>query len=131
MKLTNTSLKLLMIEDNPRDARLIHEMLSEADGAPFDSESVNGLSKGLERLATGYFDVLLLDLGLPDSQGLDTFNKLHAQSPQVPVVILTDLDDASLAYKAVRNGAQDYLVKSQMNSNLLIRSMYSCWGVHR
>lgn len=120
-----------MIEDNPRDARLIHEMLSEADGAPFDSESVNGLSKGLERLATGYFDVLLLDLGLPDSQGLDTFNKLHAQSPQVPVVILTDLDDASLAYKAVRNGAQDYLVKSQMNSNLLIRSMYSCWGVHR
>lgn len=124
MKLTNTSLKLLMIEDNPGDARLIHEMLSEADGAPFDSESVNGLSKGLKRLAAGYFDVLLLDLGLPDSQGLDTFNKLHAQSPQVPVVILTDLDDASLAYKAVRNGAQDYLVKSQMNSNLLIRSMY-------
>jgi len=124
MKLTNTSLKLLMIEDNPGDARLIQEMLSEADGAPFDFEHVDGLSKGLGCLAAGYFDVLLLDLGLPDSQGLDTFNKLHAQSPQVPVVILTGLDDASLAYKAVRNGAQDYLVKSQMNSNLLIRSMY-------
>jgi len=122
--MTDTSLKYLMIEDNSGDARLIQEMLLEAGGAPFISERVDRLSMGLERLASGYFDVLLLDLALPDSQGLDTFNKVHTQSPQVPVVILTGLDDTSLAYKAVRNGAQDYLVKSQMNSNLLIRSMY-------
>ena len=122
--MADTSLKYLMIEDNIGDARLVQKMLLEAGGAPFISEHVDRLSSGLERLASGYFDVLLLDLALPDSQGLDTFHKVHAQSPQVPVVILTGLDDTSLAYKAVLGGAQDYLVKSQMNTNLLIRSMY-------
>lgn len=113
-----------MIEDNPGDARLIREMLSEAGGVPFDLEHADRLSTGLERLAADYFDVILLDLGLPDSQGLDSLDRAQVQSPQIPIVILTDLDDAALAHKAVREGAQDYLVKGQMDSNSLIRSTY-------
>ena len=116
-------IKVLMIEDNPRDARLIREMLSEVRGALFDLKCADQLSTGLERLAAGGVDVLLLDLILPDSQGLNTFAKAYAQAPEIPIVVLTGLDDETLAVKAVREGAQDYLVKGQVDGNLLERSM--------
>jgi len=115
--------KVLMIEDNPRDARLIREMLSEVRGALFDLKCADQLSTGLERLTAGGVDVLLLDLILPDSQGLNTFTKAYAQAPEIPIVVLTGLDDETLAVKAVREGAQDYLVKGQVDGNLLERSM--------
>jgi PAS domain S-box-containing protein len=112
---------VLLIEDNPGDVRLIREMLSEAKHAPFALESAGQLSKGLERLAKGDIDLLLLDLGLPDSQGLNTFLKIHTQSREIPVVVITGLDDEKLGMEAVQKGAQDYLNKGQVDSKSLIR----------
>ncbi len=114
---------VLLVEDNPGDARLIWEMLAEAKGTRFDLQYASRLSAGLERLAAGGIDVVLLDLSLPDSQGLDTFARVQAQAPQVPVIVLTGLDDETLAIKAVREGAQDYLVKGQVDSHLLARAI--------
>ena len=116
-------IKVLLVEDNAGDARLIREVLAEARGAAFDVERAGRLSTAMERLAAEGIDVVLLDLSLPDSQGLDTFAKAHAQAPQVPIIVLSGLDDEGLAVKAVREGAQDYLVKGQVDSDLLVRSM--------
>jgi signal transduction histidine kinase len=114
---------VLLIEDNPGDARLIRELLSEEKGGSFRLEYADRLSLGIERLASGKVDIVLLDLGLPDSQGFDTFIKVHNSVPQVPVVILSGLTDEELAAKAVREGAQDYLVKGHVDSDLLGRSL--------
>jgi signal transduction histidine kinase len=122
-EMDSKTIKGLLIEDNPGDARLIQEMLAEARLIPFDLECANRLTTGLERLAEGDMDVLLLDLGLPGSQGLETFVKVHSQAPEVPVVVLTGLDDEALAVEAVRKGAQDYLVKGQVDGKLLARSI--------
>ena len=117
-------IKVLLIEDNPGDMRLIQEMLSEASDATFDLECIDRLSAGLERISEGGFDTVLLDLGLPDSVGLDTFKSLHDRAPEVPIVMLTGLDDVTLAIEALNDGAQDYLVKSHVDSNSLVRSIY-------
>jgi DNA-binding response OmpR family regulator len=124
-------MKVLLIEDNPGDARLIQEMLAEERGATFDLERADRLSTGLGRLAAGGIDVVLLDLSLPDSRGLDTFVKVHDQAPEVPIVLMTGLDDEELAVEAMREGAQDYLVKGQVDSSLLARSMRYAIGRHR
>lgn len=116
-------LRILLIEDNPGDVRLIREMLAEVGGASFDLECVDRLSPGLERLAEGGFDVALLDLGLPDGRGLDTFTKAQVQAGEVPIVVLTALDDEALAAKAVAAGAQDYLIKGQVDGKLLVRAI--------
>jgi len=113
-------IKVLLIEDNPGDIRLLQEMLSR--GA-FELECAQRLSTGLEQLATGKPDVILLDFSLPDSMGFDTFVKIHAQAPSVPIIVLSGLDDEALMIQAVRAGAQDYLVKGQVDSNLLVRAM--------
>ena len=91
--------------------------------AQFDLARVERLAVGLQRLEEETVDVLLLDLGLPDSHGLETFAKLHTQAPDVPIVVLTGLDDQALALEAVRKGAQDYLLKGRVDSNLLTRAM--------
>jgi signal transduction histidine kinase len=116
-------IKVLLIEDNSGDARLIKEMLAEARGVSFDLECTNRLSPGLKRIATGGIDVILSDLSLPDSHGLDTFAEVHARAPSLPIVVLSSLDDEELAVKAVQEGAQDYLVKGHVDSNLLVRSI--------
>jgi len=116
-------LVVLLIEDNPADARLIGELLTEAEGAAFDLECADHLSTALERLAKGGVDVALLDLGLPDSRGLETAATLSAQAPALPVVVLTGLDDEATGVEAVRRGAQDYLVKGQVDSKLLSRAI--------
>ncbi|MBC8264007.1 MAG: PAS domain S-box protein [Anaerolineales bacterium] len=117
-------IRALLIEDNPGDARLIREMLKEAGAAQFELACADRLSTGLERLAERDIDVVLLDLGLPDSQGLDTLGRVLAEPPGAPViVVLTGLDDEALAIQAVRVGAQDYLVKGQVDGNLLGRAM--------
>ena len=117
--------KVLLIEDNPGDVRLIREMLAEAGGALYDLECADRLQTGLERLAEGGIDVILLDLGLPDSQGLDTLGRVLAESLAAPavIVVLTGLDDEALAVQAVGAGAQDYLVKGQVEGNLLVRAL--------
>jgi len=118
-----TRIKVLLVEDNPGDARLIQEMLSEAGASAFALEQAARHSTGLERLAAGDIDAVLLDLGLPDSSGMDTFSTVHAQAPDVPIVMLTGLDDAELAIKAVQEGAQDYLPKNKLDSELLVRTI--------
>jgi signal transduction histidine kinase/DNA-binding response OmpR family regulator len=116
-------IKILVIEDNPGDTCLLVEMLIEAEWGPFDLEQANRLSRGLERLAVGDIDIVLLDLSLPDSHGFDTFVQVQEQVPQVPVIVLSGLDDEAVAIKAVRGGAQDYLVKGEVDGSLLVRAI--------
>jgi signal transduction histidine kinase len=110
-----------LIEDNPGDARLIKEYLGEVTGTTFELDAVDRLSEGLKRL--GGKDAILLDLALPDSKGLDTFEKIYLQAPTLPIIVLTGTDDDTLAFKAVSAGAQDYLVKGQVSGQLLGRSI--------
>ncbi|MGA9351794.1 MAG: response regulator [Anaerolineae bacterium] len=117
-------MRVLLIEDNEDDALIIREMLVKAKGAPFDLEWADRLSTGLERLAEGGIDVVLLDLGLPDSRGLETLSKAHGQAPEAPIVVLTGLADETVGVKAVQNGAQDYLAKGQVDGNLLARTLH-------
>ena len=123
--------KILLIEDNPADVRLMQEILAEVNESSFDLECVDRLSTGLERLARGGVDVILLDLGLPDSYGLETFDKVHAQEPQIPIVIVTVLDDETFAISAVNKGAQDYLAKGDVNGKLLSRVIRYAIERHR
>jgi two-component system, sensor histidine kinase and response regulator len=115
--------RVLLIEDNPVDARLVREMLSEGDGRLFAVERAERLQTGLARLAQGGIDAILLDLSLPDSQGFGTFMRVHQQAPETPVLVLTGTNDEALAMQAVHAGAQDYLVKGQVESNLLMRAI--------
>ena len=113
--------KILLIEDNPAYTRLIQKKLAVSSQAECQIECADHLSTGLEHLVKGEIDVVLLDLGLPDSQGLDTLRKVRAQAPAVPIVVATGLDDETLAVQAVRQGAQDYLVKGDIDSKTLWR----------
>ncbi len=115
-------IKVLMIEDNPRDVRLIHEMLADIKSTGFEIKTADCLSTGLACLQ-GRFDVVLLDLGLPDSYGLETLTRALGGAGSVPVVVLTGLADESVGIRAVQAGAQDYLIKGQIDSNLLERTM--------
>ena len=103
----NHAIKILLIEDNPGDARLIRELLAEANDVLFDIEWANQLSKGLDHLSAESFDAILLDLSLPDSFGIDTLLNVKKQAPKIPILILTGLDDESIALKALREGAQE------------------------
>src|SRR5882724_9146184 len=115
--------KVLLIEDNPGDTRLIRLMLLEAGGDLFELEQVDRLSAGLDRLRAGGIEVVLSDLSLPDSHGLATFARLHASAPEVPIIVLSGLNDTTLAVQAVHEGAQDYLIKGQVDGQLLVRAM--------
>ena len=114
---------VLLIEDNPGDARLIREMLAEEPAHPFRLAHADRLSRGIEELARKATDLVLLDLSLPDSQGIETFAKVYAHSPKVPIIVLSGNDDQQLALHAVKSGAQDYLVKGKIDGALLLKSM--------
>jgi signal transduction histidine kinase len=118
-------IRALLIEDNPGDARLIREMLRDAAGANAAVElaHTDRLTAGLEQLQRHTTDVVLLDLSLPDSQGFDTFTSVHTHAPEVAIVVLSGLDDETLAVRAVQEGAQDYLVKGQVDGGAILRSM--------
>jgi PAS domain S-box-containing protein len=116
-------ISVLLVEDNPGDARLLREVVREAEGAHIQLTHVDTLSRALQRLDVEPFDVVMLDLSLPDADGLETLVRTHAQAPSVPIVVLTGLDDEGLAIRAVREGAQDYLVKGQVTGQLLVRAM--------
>ena len=130
-RLTHNLIKVLLVEDNPGDARLLREMLVEAAYALFKLTHVERLSEALKRLSEEAFDLVLLDLSLPDGQGLETFTTVHAQAPGVPIVVLTGLDDETLAVRAVQAGAQDYLVKGRVDGDLLMRAMRYAIERHR
>lgn len=116
-------INVLLVEDNPGDARLIQEEFNEARYGQFKIEWVDRLGKGLEALTNAQFDVVLLDLSLPDSTGLDTLVKVQEHSPDLPIVVLTGLDDESKAVTAMKEGAQDYLVKGNVDGDALSRSI--------
>src|SRR5206468_2041346 len=119
----NTTIRVLVIEDHPPLLRMISDMLGQAVEALFQVESTARLGDALERLAAGSIDLVLLDLNLPDSQGLDTFVSCYNRAPDIPIVVLTALEDETLAMNALREGAQDYLIKSEINPRALIRGI--------
>jgi len=123
LNMENKFIKILIIEDNPEDLRMIDEMLKEVENPVFELHHSKRLSDGIRCLIRDSFDILLLDLSLPDSVGLDTFFSVYEQAPEIPIVILSGFDDEETAVKAVSEGAQDYLVKGQVNSPLLSRSI--------
>jgi len=116
-------IRALLVEDNPGDARLLQELVREAGAGHLRLELADRLAPALDRLRQEHFDVVLLDLSLPDEQGLATLVRTREWAPKVPIVVLTGLDDEALAVKAVRMGAQDYLVKGRVDGDLLVRSM--------
>jgi glutamate dehydrogenase (NAD(P)+) len=120
---STNSATILLIEDNAVHVRLVQGLLSGCNNPKFGVVTAGSLSEGIKRLSKGGIDVVLLDLTLPDSEDLETFVRLRAHAPNVPVVIATALDDIKLAAKAVEAGAQDYLVKTQLNKTLLTRSL--------
>ncbi len=115
--------RLLLIEDNPGDVLLIRECLRDARKGPLLVEDADCLAHGLETLARGATDLVLLDLSLPDSRGLETLAAVRASAPAVPIVVLTGWNDEEIAVRAVREGAQDYLVKGQFDGELLVRAI--------
>ena len=114
---------ILLIEDNPGDARLIHEMLVATDDVSFKLVVADRLSTGHRTLAENHFDVILLDLSLPDSHGLSTLDKTQAVARNTPIVVLTGLNDDALGVEAVARGAQDYLVKAFVDGPFLTRAI--------
>jgi signal transduction histidine kinase len=121
--MSTEALKVLLIEDNPGDVRLIREMFAEAKHPVFKVHCVDRLTDGLASLIESHFDVILLDLSLPDSNGLNTFVTLHGAAEELPIVILSGLNDETTAIECVNAGAQDYLIKGEVNSHLLLRSL--------
>jgi len=121
--MTNKPIHLLLIEDNPGDACLIREFLAQEAPGAFCVDWADCLEEGLRRLVPGSVDVVLLDLSLPESRGLDTVARLLAHAPWVPAIVLTGLDDESVAVDAVRRGAQDYLIKGRIDGNLLAHAL--------
>lgn len=118
---SQTPFRVLLIEDNPGDALLVVETLTEGGGAAFQLFCAEALLPGLERLARGDIDLVLLDLSLPDSHGLDGLSAIRTHAPTLPVVLLTGSDNQSLALKAMQIGAQDYLVKGTLQGPALAR----------
>ncbi|HYL36642.1 MAG TPA: response regulator [Bryobacteraceae bacterium] len=116
-------IRILLVEDNPADVRLLLELVRETGAGRVKLEHVRRLDSALEFLGRETCDVILLDLSLPDMQGLETVARVHARAPNVPIVVLTGLDDEALAVRALRTGAQDYLVKGRVDGDLLIRSL--------
>jgi serine phosphatase RsbU (regulator of sigma subunit) len=116
-------LKVLLIEDNPGDVRLIEVMLSEAGSDSFELEHAERLKVGLERLSRGGIGMVLVDLSLPDSHGLGTFSKVRAHAPHLPIIVMSGLDNETVAVNAVHEGAQDYLVKGHVDGHALVRAM--------
>lgn len=114
---------ILLIEDNPLFVELTRRMLDEVKSGEFGIECVDNLAAGVERLQHGGIDAVLLDLTLPDSNGLDTFLELHDAAEGIPIVIYTSVDDEELSLSALDHGAADYLVKSQVNANWLAKSL--------
>src|SRR5438067_143689 len=116
-------MKVLLVEDNPGDVRLLREAVAEVDAPAIEWATADRLTTALRQLEQEPFDVLLLDLSLPDAQGFETFTRAYEAAPDLPIVVLTGLDDEELAVRAVQAGAQDYLVKSHFNGHLVVRAM--------
>jgi DNA-binding response OmpR family regulator len=118
--MTRKPVQVLLVEDNPGDARLIRECLTNAGDAGFKIEAAYTLQNALEWCSRSGIDVVLLDLGLPDSVGFDTLKTFRSRVPALPVVVLTGLADEKIAVQA---GAQDYLIKGEISGALMARAL--------
>ncbi len=116
-------MKILLVEDNPGDARLLQEMLKEAEAAHYQITLAERLAEALQRLSEDTFEVILLDLALPDSHGIETFNEIHQRAPSVPVVVLSGFDDTAFAAEVGKAGAQSYLNKNTVDTDLLVQTI--------
>ena len=121
--MSRMTISVLLVEDNPIHARLLQGLLSDRSDPAFAVEAVDHLAAGIQRLSTGSFDAVLLDLVLPDSQEMATFERVKEAVPDMPVLVLTGLDDEGLAEEAVAAGAREYLVKTQIDGESLARSL--------
>ena len=119
----NKIIKCLLIEDNPIDAKLVEAMLLKASTYSIDVAVAKDLQVGLDFLDQGWFDVIVLDLRLPDCEGIETFRKIYKKALKIPVIILTAIDDESLAIQTIKEGAQDYIIKGQINERQLSQSI--------
>lgn len=117
------TIRVLLIEDNPDDVFFLRMVLRKLDGTSFELEPASSLAKGLERMASGEMDIILLDLTLPDSEGLGTFEAVKSHCGGVPVIVLSGVDDETIAVRAVHAGAEDYLVKGSVDSQLITRAI--------
>jgi signal transduction histidine kinase len=117
------TIRILLVEDNPGDARLLLEMLHEPGSPKTELTQFGCMSDALEHLATDSANVILLDLGLPDAQGLGAVRQVHAAAPGTPLVVLTGLNDELVAAQALHEGAQDYLIKGQIETHAVLRAL--------
>ncbi|HPG58805.1 MAG TPA: response regulator, partial [Candidatus Wallbacteria bacterium] len=128
--MSEKSIKILLIEDNPLDARAFNLMLSHAKSSfTFETSEASSLKEAIEMVLKQKFDVILLDLSLPDENGLSTLTKLLEHSKDVPIIVLTGIDDETLGINAVKAGAQNYLVKGQVNNKFLVRTI--CYATEK
>ncbi len=123
--------RALLIEDDLYIAQLIRQTLDKVSDISFDLVHAENLSLGLERLKDGHFVIILLDLGLPDSRGIKTLNKVYAKASGIPIIVFTGQDDESLGVNAVNAGAEDYLVKGKTDSKSIVRAIHYAVGRHR
>ncbi|MFB6121057.1 MAG: hybrid sensor histidine kinase/response regulator [Halobacteriaceae archaeon] len=132
---TATSLDVLLVEDNPGDARLVEHHLNASHVADIASDvrlhHETSLTDGLTTLREGDHDILFLDLGLPESAGLTTLERVLAEDPRLPIVVLTGLDDRETAVTAIQRGAQDYILKDDLDADMLARSLRYAIERHR
>jgi signal transduction histidine kinase len=115
--------KVLLVEDNPGDARLLREMLNGDNSLDVDLACVSFMSEAERHLAMRTVDIILLDLGLPDAQGLAAIRRARIAAPDIPLVVLTGMDDEALAGQSLQEGAQDYLIKGQIDTRGLLRAL--------
>src|SRR6202162_4602037 len=125
------ALQVLLVEDSAGDARLLREMFSKETPGSFVLTHVERMSDALRNLAKGGIDIVLLDMGLPDGHGLDTVRRAQAAAPGIPLIVLTGLDDEALADQAMKEGAQDYLIKGQIENRALPRALRHAIERHR
>lgn len=121
--MTTSEINVLIVEDNPGDVRLVREMFMEVNASEFVLTDVNSLHEALDLLERNHFDIMLLDLSLPDAHGLEAVKHVLNVAPKLPIVVLSGNSDSELAIEAVQNGAQDYLVKGQGDGNLITRAL--------
>lgn len=116
-------IRVLVVEDNPTDVRLLRQLLTDTGAVQFDLTHAERLSQALEYLKDRVFDVVLLALGLPDTRGLDGVVRILEIADATPIVVLTLLNDERVGLRAVQKGAQDYLIKGEYSGKLLLRAM--------
>jgi signal transduction histidine kinase len=118
-------IRVLLIEDNPGDALLLRRMLNEPAMAKIELTHLGCMNEAVNHLAESEVNIIVLDLGLPDAQGLEAVRQAHAVAPSVPLIVLTCLDDEAIAAQALKEGAQDYLIKGQIESHALLRALHN------